>query len=107
ERPGLAAFLDARACRTAAIFHDAIPLRHPHITWPQSVARHPGYMKLLARFDRIWAVSQASANELTGFWHWQGIERPPPVEVLPLGADFDGRPRVTSLPARAPGAAPA
>ncbi|HUR58496.1 MAG TPA: glycosyltransferase [Opitutaceae bacterium] len=100
ERPGIEAFLASRACRLAAVFHDAIPLRHPHITWPQSVARHPAYLKLLARFDRIWAVSHASAHELAGFWRWQGIVRPPPIEVLPLGADFDGRSRVTTLPPR-------
>lgn len=94
ERPGFTAFLDSHACRTAAVFHDAIPLRHPHITWPQSVARHPGYMKLLARFDRVWAVSRASRDELIGFWRWLGIENPPPVDVLPLGANFSGAPRV-------------
>ncbi len=96
ERPGFTDFITARSCRTAAIFHDAIPLRHPHITWPNSVARHPGYMKLLARFDRVWAVSQASRAELLGFWQWLGLENLPPVEVQPLGADFNGRPRVTS-----------
>ena len=96
ERPGFTAFLAARRCRLAAVFHDAIPLKHPHITWPQSVARHPGYMKLLAHFDRVWAVSQASREELLGFWRWQGVEQVPPVDVLPLGADFDGTPRVVS-----------
>lgn len=90
ERPGFAAFLESAPFRKAALFHDAIPLRHPHITWPQSVARHPGYMKLLAGFDRVWAVSAASKTELEGFWRWQGVERMPPVEVLALGADFDG-----------------
>jgi glycosyltransferase involved in cell wall biosynthesis len=95
ERRGLTAFLDDPPCRTAAIFHDAIPLKHPHITWPQSVARHPGYIKLLARFQRVWAVSEASREELMGFWRWQGIERVPPVEVLALGADFNAAPRVT------------
>jgi glycosyltransferase involved in cell wall biosynthesis len=95
ERPGVTAFLDARRCRTAAIFHDAIPLKFPHVTWPQSVARHPGYMKLLAKFDRVWAVSEASRRELEGFWQWQGVERRPTVEVLSLGADFAGSPRVT------------
>lgn len=93
ERPGFAAFLQARPCRFAAIFHDAIPLKHPHITWPQSVARHPEYLKLLSRFDRVWAVSAASREELLGFWRWQGIATLPPVEVLALGADFDGAPR--------------
>lgn len=96
ERPGFSSLLESRPCRLAALFHDAIPLKHPHITWPQSVARHPAYMKMLARFDRVWAVSHASRDELLGFWQWQGIERPPPVEVLALGADFNAEPRGTS-----------
>src|SRR5581483_3462106 len=75
ERPGFTEFLAQRHCRAAAVFHDAIPLQHPHITWPQSVARHPAYLKLLARFDRVFAVSAASRDELLGFWRWQGIER--------------------------------
>lgn len=99
ERPGFSAFVAARSCRFAAVFHDAIPLQHPHITWPQSVARQPGYMKLLAQFDRVWAVSAASRADLLGYWRWLGIERPPPVEVLALGADFNRQPRVTGRPA--------
>jgi len=104
ERPGFTDFLAARSCRLAAIFHDAIPLRHPHITWPQSVARHPGYMKLLARFDRVWAVSRASRDDLLGFWRWQGVTRPPPVDVLALGANFNGAPRTLQrhMPAGTP-----
>jgi len=98
ERPGFTDFLAASPARKAAIFHDAIPLKHPHITWPKSVARHPGYMKLLARFDRVWAVSEASRRELVEFWRWQGVERTPPVDVLALGADFNGAPRVTARP---------
>ncbi len=96
ERPGFTDFLAAHPCRLAAIFHDAIPLKHPQITWPQSVARHPGYMKSLARFDRVWAVSEASRAELLGFWRWQGVEKMPTVDVLALGADFNAAPRVTS-----------
>ncbi|MES2695812.1 MAG: glycosyltransferase [Verrucomicrobiota bacterium] len=103
ERPGFTAFLAARPCRFAAVFHDAIPLKYPHITWPKSVARHPAYMKLLSRFDRVWAVSQASREELLGFWQWQGAENLPPVDVLALGADFDHQPpatKATGLAAR-------
>ncbi|MCE2862693.1 MAG: glycosyltransferase [Opitutaceae bacterium] len=96
ERPGLGEFLAGQTCRKAAIFHDAIPLRFPHTTWPRSVSRHPGYLKLLAGFDRIRAVSGASRDELTGYWRWLGLESSPPVGVLALGADFDGTPRVTS-----------
>ena len=51
-------------------------------------------MKLLAEFDRVWAVSEASRAELTGFWHWQGLEKTPPVDVLALGADFSAAARV-------------
>ncbi len=100
ERPGLSAFLARRPCRLAAIFHDAIPLRFPHTTWPRSVARHPGYLKLLGGFDRVWAVSRASADDLTGYWHWLGLELRPRIATLALGSDFDSAPRAT-IPAPA------
>jgi glycosyltransferase involved in cell wall biosynthesis len=103
ERPGFTAFLDQRPCRIAAIYHDAIPIKYPHITWPKSVERHPAYMKLLARFDRVWAVSAASRNELLGFWKWQGITAPPPVDVLALGSDWKGIPRQSASPGTAAG----
>ena len=96
ERPGFTAFLERQGCRKAAIFHDAIPLKHPRITWPQSVARHPGYMTLLSKCDHVWAVSEQSRRELEGFWRWQGRAAVPSVRVLPLGADFNGAPRVAA-----------
>ncbi len=95
ERPGFAEFVAMRACRFAALFHDAIPLRHPDITWPQSVQRHPGYMKLLAGFDRVWAISEASRRDLVEFWRWQGVAPRAHVDVVALGADFDGTARMT------------
>lgn len=95
ERPGFWAFLRQPPCRLAAIFHDAIPLRHPGITWPQSVSRHPEYMKMLASFDRVFAVSAASRDELEGFWRWQGVRPKGTVEVLALGADAAATPRRT------------
>jgi glycosyltransferase involved in cell wall biosynthesis len=96
ERPGFAAWLARRPCPCAAIFHDAIPLRLPHVTWPRSVARHPAYLRALAELDAVWAVSAASRDELVGYWRWAGVARPPPVKVLPLGADFDGSPRAAA-----------
>ena len=93
ERPGFWDFLHGRRCRLGAIFADAIPLRHPHITWPQSVARHPEYMKMLAAFDRVWAISEASRRDLVEFWRWQGGEVRAVVETIALGADFDRTPR--------------
>jgi glycosyltransferase involved in cell wall biosynthesis len=94
ERPGLWRFLHERPCRLAALFADAIPLRHPQITWPQSVARHPEYMKMLAAFDRVWAISEASRRDLVEFWRWQGGTVRAAVETIMLGADFDRQPRM-------------
>ncbi len=94
ERPGLWRFLRAPPCRLAAMFADAIPLRHPQITWPQSVARHPEYLKMLASFDRVWAISEASRRDLVEFWAWQGGPVRAVTGALVLGADFDRQPRV-------------
>ncbi len=81
------------ALRCAAIFYDAIPLKHPHITWPQSVARHPDYLKLLAGFDHVLAISAASRSELVSYWQWLGVNVTPPVTLLALGADADRPPQ--------------
>lgn len=102
ERPGFGAFLRDRQMHTAAIFSDAIPLKFPHITWPHSVARHPSYLKLLSRFERVWAASQASADELRGYWQWAGLASVPPVSMLPLGADFTISARVHERPPTRP-----
>jgi len=100
ERPGLSAWLARHGRQAAAIFHDAIPLRFPEITWPQSVARHPGYMRLLAEFGRVFAVSEASARELADYWAWMNVLSAPPVQPIVLGADGHGLPRVTTAPDR-------
>lgn len=91
ERPGFSVWLAKPGCRTAAIFHDAIPLKFPQTTWPQSVARHPGYMKLLASFDRVLANSAASRDELAGYWAWGQMPRRAEVLALPLGAEIFSR----------------
>ncbi len=95
ERPGFDEFLRRRPCRLAAIYYDAIPLRFPRITWPQSVARHPHYLTMLAEFDRVVAISRASEAELTEFWRWQGQTPRARVTSFTLGADFSRRPRET------------
>lgn len=88
ERPGFFRGLEESGCGSAIVYHDAIPLKWPEITWPKSVARHPWYMKALARFHHIFAVSQSSAEELGIFLDWLDTAAPPPISVLPLGADF-------------------
>ena len=96
KRPGFDAFLQNPSCRLAALFPDAIPLQHPRITWPHSVARHPHYMQALSRFDHVFAISAAVKNDLAGFWKWQGNRTDAKISVLPLGADFDGSARSPS-----------
>ncbi len=93
QRPGFEQFLNNPPCRLAALFPDAIPLQHPHITWPHSVARHPRYMKLLALFHHVFGISEAVKRDLEGFWQWQGVTPRATVSAIPLGADFDSRPR--------------
>lgn len=93
NRPGFGDFLEKTKARTAAIFHDAIPLRHPEITWPQSVARHPFYMKMLARFDRVLTVSESVGVDLAEYWDWLRIKARASVHAIHLGADFTGAPR--------------
>jgi glycosyltransferase involved in cell wall biosynthesis len=94
ERPGFTDFVRKPPCRLAAMFHDAIPVKFPHITWPQSVQRHPEYMQLLAGFDRCWAISAATKRDFEGFWRWAGTPQRAAVDVVELGADFDGGNRV-------------
>ncbi len=71
-----------------AFFFDAIPLTHPEFTPPKTVARFPGFMQELLQFDGVAAISQTTADALTGYWRWLGVRRPPPVTVAPLGADI-------------------
>ncbi|MEO7598916.1 MAG: glycosyltransferase family 1 protein [Opitutus sp.] len=71
-----------------ALFMDAIPLRFPELTPPGTVARFPGYLRELLRFDGVAAISEESRDSLRGYWRWLGISNPPPVVALPLGVDL-------------------
>tara|TARA_B100001123_G_scaffold419790_1_gene525397 strand:- start:115 stop:1182 length:1068 start_codon:yes stop_codon:yes gene_type:complete len=99
DRPGFREWAQGFPGKKVAIFHDAIPIRHPHITWPKSVARHPHYMKMLATaWDQVLAVSIASEKELQGYWRWIGIENPTKTTFIQWGADFNGQPRNCNPP---------
>ncbi len=71
-----------------AFFFDAIPLTHPEHTPAKTVARFPGFMQELLQFDGIAAISQTTADYLTGYWRWLGVNRTPAVTVAPLGVDL-------------------
>ena len=59
----------ARQCdlRVAAIFHDAIPVSHPHFVGPSAVGGHADYMRALTRADKVLAVSRESADAFIQF----------------------------------------
>ena len=99
ERPGFGDFIARPPCRLAAVFADAIPIRFPHITWPHSVQRHPGYMKLLAAFDVVLAISEDTKRDLEGFWAWQQVTPRARVVAIPLETDFSCSPLITQPPA--------
>lgn len=94
ERPGFGKFLRETPARTVAIFHDAIPLRHPDISDSLAVARHPQYMKLLAIFNTVITVSEASGVDLAEYWDWLRVGRLPQIHNLQLGADYSDGKRV-------------
>lgn len=91
ERPGYYDALFDSGVYFAAIFHDAIPLKFPAITWPKSVVRHPQYMEDLAAYSHVFSVSSASKNDLLAHWDSVGISNRPTVSTVILGADFFDR----------------
>jgi len=86
-----------------ALFHDAIALRMPELAPPRTVARFPAYLRELASFDGIAAISEASRVELLGYWEWAGIRETPPVVAISPGVERDLRVRLG--PAKESGAA--
>lgn len=81
-----ALFAQVRGPRLA-IFHDAIGLKFPELTPPATVARLPAYLRELAQFDGIAAVSEDSAASLRDFWRWAGLTTTPPVQAISIGVD--------------------
>ncbi len=70
-----------------AVFHDAIGLQFPELTPSGTVARLPGYLRELLRFDGVAAVSEDSAASLRDYWQWLGVTGAPPVRAVPNGVD--------------------
>lgn len=81
-----ALFTQVRGPRVA-IFHDAIGLKFPELTPPETVARLPLYLRELSRFDGVAAVSHDSAESLREFWRWAQVGPIPPVTCIPLGLE--------------------
>lgn len=60
--------------RVAALFHDAIPVTHPHWVLDSAIRdNHAAYMQGLADCDQVLAVSDYSAGQLRAYWQRQSI----------------------------------
>jgi glycosyltransferase involved in cell wall biosynthesis len=70
-----------------AVFHDALALELPDLAPPKTVARMPGYLRELARFDGVAAVSADSARSLAHHWAAAGLSNCPSIHPLPLGVN--------------------
>jgi len=89
ERQGILDWLDNHEGTKAAIFYDAISRKHPEITWPQSVYRHPDYMKMLGtHFTHVLSISQSCQEERLEYWDGLGIQGRSQTHALQLGSDL-------------------
>lgn len=68
-----------------ALFHDAIALKFSQQSPRKTVDRFPEYLRKLASFDHVIAVSQSSRKDLIKFWDRENIHSRPDVSVIPLG----------------------
>ncbi len=78
-----------------AIFYDAVALKLPHLTPTGNVARVENYLRELASFDGVAAISAASREDLGEQWKRLGVREPPPVTAIPLGVN---PPRLRAAP---------
>ena len=69
----------------AAIFYDAVALRHPQLTPPASVARAEDYLRELATLNGVAAISEASRCDLQEQWARLGVTQHPVATAIPLG----------------------
>ncbi len=68
-----------------ALFYDAIALKLPELTPPNTVARFPSYLRELLLFDGVAAISEDSCRCLLDYWTWVGVPSPlPSVTAIPL-----------------------
>ncbi|MDP0500252.1 MAG: glycosyltransferase [Verrucomicrobiota bacterium JB022] len=83
--PRLAPLFERIAGPCVAVFHDAIAFRHPELGMPETTKRFPEYLRDLAQFDAVAAVSEASAEELRECWARLDLRNTPTVHAVPLG----------------------
>jgi glycosyltransferase involved in cell wall biosynthesis len=71
-----------------AFFHDAIAWRRPDLNPDKRKQRFTDYMKALASFDKVVAVSEEAADDLRDFWGEPGKDVPIQVNPWPVDDQF-------------------
>ncbi len=90
--------------RAAAVFNDAIPLLRPDLCSPEISASHAGYMTALARFDRVFSISEFSHSCLLQFWSDNDVA-PAAAKALVIPGEFGSGVRDTPPKPFTPGRA--
>lgn len=92
----------ARGLRFALLVYDLIPLRYPEWCDGGVVRRHRHFIDTcLPLCDRVFAISRATAADVTAYAAETGIALVAPVGALPLGSGF-GAPAVPRRTPRLP-----
>lgn len=86
----LAALGARTSARRVGVCHDAIAWRRPDITPPARQAGFAEYLDTLGTFEQVVAVSQATADDLAGFWRERGRTTLPPISVHPWPVNHGG-----------------
>lgn len=95
----------AYGLRTAAIVHDLIPVRLPHLYSPEAATLYRRYYRMFADADLVLATTDLVAGHLRAHLTGEGL-RVPEMAVVPLPAQFADLPRVSARPPPREGGAP-
>jgi glycosyltransferase involved in cell wall biosynthesis len=71
-----------------AFFHDAITWRRPELTSDKRRQHFTDYMKALASFDKVVAVSEEAADDLRNFWDESGDDSRIQLNPWPVDDQF-------------------
>ena len=89
----------AYGLRSAAIVHDLIPMRLPHLYPPETVALFRRYYRMFANADLVLSTTQLVAGHLREHLTAEGLHVPE-IMIVPLPAQLGEQPRVVTPPPR-------
>lgn len=89
----------AYGLRSAAIVHDLIPVRLPHLYDADAQAVYRRYFRMFASTDLVFATTDLVAGHLRTYLRTEGLTVPP-IMVVPLPGQFADTPRVQKAPTK-------